>query len=53
VQLDYVDVPFTELAGRVADRNGRGFLAITPEQLIDYARFFEAPDAVELASYDG
>jgi predicted kinase len=53
VQLDYVDVPFTELARRVADRNGRGFGTITAEQLTHYATFFQAPDAAELGTYDG
>lgn len=53
VELRFLDVPFAELVRRLEIRNRTdGLVVITEEQMVGYARLFEAPDAAELALYD-
>ena len=56
VELRYLDVPLEELWRRIDRRNAEGAWGtapITRAQLEEWAAVFQAPDAAELALYDG
>ncbi len=55
VELRYLDVPLDELWRRVERRNATGAwpaAPITRAQLEEWAGYFEAPDAAEMALFD-
>jgi predicted kinase len=56
VELHFLDAPMDELWARVSERNSRPpweSAPITREHMAEFDAFFEPPDAVELALFDG
>lgn len=53
-ELHFLDVSFTERWRRIEQRNSHGLpgAVITSEQLAGWERFFEPPDAEEMALFD-
>jgi predicted kinase len=55
VELRFLDVPFEELARRIAERNAKaehGAVPIERQKLEQYSKVFQAPTGEELAFYD-